>query len=132
MRIKNMCLIYCCTFYSLISISCNTSPQDKISRRWIIADVYGDADDKQRFARNQEGNIREIEFTKEGAVLIYKNGVLDLKSLYTLAPDGQSLVINEVNSKEQLSFKIIKLTSTKLEYVVVGQLKDTLICTVKP
>lgn len=121
-----------CTFYIAILSGCSTSPQDKIARRWVVSDVYGDADQKRRFAERQEDGVREIEFTKDGKILLYEKGVLDEKGTYTLAPDGQSLIYNNDGSTRKNSFKIVSLTSTKFEFVPVGDTEDTIICIVKP
>lgn len=120
-------------FFCLAILSgCSTSPQNKIARRWVVSDVYGDADQKRRFAERQEDRGGEIEFSKDGKILIYEKGVLDEKGTYTLAPDGQSLIYNNDGSTRQNSFKIVTLTSTKFEFVPVGETSDTIICIVKP
>lgn len=97
---------------SLIAmLSCGTSPEKSIHKRWLVADVKGKGH-QEFIERNKKS---EREFTKDGNVLWYENGVLKSTTPFTLASDNKSMLIYDPTySSEGVRVEILKLNANEM------------------
>lgn len=91
----------------------NVSLKKFIINRWQIADVIGK--NRDSFLRKKNNTTDELEFKKNGKCYFNKNGISVASRLYTIAPDGKSLILTRPdNANEIITIEIISITKDKL------------------
>ncbi len=92
-----------------------------IYQRWKTSDMIGES--RENFLRMQARNeLTELEFSNDGKVYFYKNGVLDRVLTFVVAPDGKSILLTKQGEANALPMKILSLKAT--EMIVTSPLYD--------
>jgi hypothetical protein len=105
---------------SLIMITSNVHGQSSIIKRWQAAGRL----ENGRIVPHK-GKIFEYEFLRNGIFNIYANGAITENGQYVMASDKKSLLLKDVNRRNQ-TVLILKLTASELN--IVPTRGDTIIC----
>lgn len=93
--------------------SCSGSPEKNIINRWAFKEISGDHASNHQ--KNAAAVFGELEFLKDGVVNIYSDGNIVQSTKYTLATDGQSLLLQDPSGREKpLTFKVVKIGKKEL------------------
>lgn len=114
-------IIQTISFLAFIFLSCSTSPDKAIQKRWKAVDVRGDEDMKERYKKRFARNASELEF-KEGKFNAYQDGVIRASAPYTMASDGKSLVVTDGGIT--LTVRIVSLDGETLHAILDGFMSD--------